>query len=119
MKKDFIYRFTFHLPDCETKNNVRKSFGALLRKLNLRYRTVIEFQPYRLQAHGDSRPWELRFLILPPRGRIEDYVESLQYLYRYGIHEYQTQHPISGDVSIYRNRRDSLFLILQNIDGLP
>ena len=100
---DFIYRFSFHLPDRKTLESTRASFGALLKKLNLRYRSEKEFLFYKLPAHSDEYLWEMRFLILPPECQPDTYSKSLRYLNESGFQEYRNLHPGTGDVTIYRN----------------
>jgi hypothetical protein len=63
---DFIFRFTFRLQNIQDVCIARKEFGALLKRLNLKYKSKKNFHPWRCSPPATGRLWELDFLILPP-----------------------------------------------------
>lgn len=106
----FMIRFTFHLQNQDSMDIARKEFGGLLRKLNLKYRSVNDFDGYQCSSRSDSRPWELDFLILPPEYQQDTCWEALRLLSESYLKPFQAAHPELGDVTIYRNLHNFPFL---------
>lgn len=100
---EFMLRFRFHLHDWRSADMARKEFGSLLRKLNLRYRSELNYLDYIDISLPDARPWELDFLMLPTRYQPHTCWENLRLLMQSYLKPFQAAHPEWGGVSMYRN----------------
>lgn len=108
---EFMLRFRFNLRDRNSVDIAHKAFGSLLRKMNLRYRSTQNFCGYIDLFQPDARPWELDFLILPPKYQQGTCWESLRLLNQSYLQPFLAAHPALGGVSRYRNIDDFPILI--------
>ena len=108
---EFICRYMFALPDRASMYEHRKSFGALLKKHNLRYRTESEYLVYQDSSQKNKCRWEICFLILPPESQTSKYLASLRLLNESLFQSYLDEHPEVVNASTYMNHSDFPFLI--------
>lgn len=113
---EFMLRFRFNLRDRNSVDIAHKEFGALLRKLNLRYRSEQCFCDYIDLSLPNARPWELDFLILPPKYQPNTCWENLRLLNQSYLEPFLAAHPALEGVSMYRNLDDFPNLIHTTAD---
>lgn len=103
MMIEFMLRFRFNLYDRKSVDIAHKEFGALLRKLNLKYRSEKSYCGHIDLSRPDARPWELDFLILPPKYQQDMCWENLRLLMQSYLKPFQLAHPELGTLSMYKN----------------
>ena len=97
------FKFIFHLPNRLLLDDARKSFGAILKKLNLRYRSETNWNPYGSVSNGSEYHWELEFSLTLQGRQIKNHLETIRHLIMTAVPEFETSHPELGTVTICRN----------------
>lgn len=107
----YPFKYSFNLQGKVSVDIARKDFGALLKRLNLRYRTEVEFCGYQYSSPSSQGALVLDFLILPPEFQKDTWLENLRLLNQSYLEVFLADHQSLGVVTSYRNLIDfpSLF----------